>query len=63
MTGGAMAKQISKEIERLTNHIGELKKEVITKEKSMKDVKVLLSVKDKVEETFNTTDNISLEID
>jgi len=63
MTGGALAKQIQKEIERLQGSLAETKKEVQTKEKDTKNVKVLLGIKNKVDHTFNQQEEITLQID
>jgi len=63
MTGGAMAKHIQKEIERLQASLAESKKEVTTKEKDIKNVKVLLQIKEKVEQTNESADRVTLEID
>jgi len=63
MTGGAMDRQIKKELERLQNHMHDTKKEITTKDKDLNDVKNLLGVKESVENTQNQTDNITLQID
>ena len=63
MTGGAMDRQIKKELERLLAHMQETKKDIITKDKDLKNVKVLLGVKENVEATFNHSDLITLQID
>jgi hypothetical protein len=49
MTGTAMDKHIKSELERLANVMLDSKKEIVTKDKDLKDVKVLLNVKEKVE--------------
>jgi hypothetical protein len=49
MTGPAMDKHIKSELERLANVMLDSKKEIVTKDKDLKDVKVLLNVKEKVE--------------
>jgi len=41
----------------------ETKKETNTKDKELKDVKVLLAIKEKVEQTFKNSDAITLHID
>jgi len=46
LTGSAMDKHIKKELERLTTLMTESKKELNTKDKDLKDVKVLLQVKE-----------------
>ena len=63
MTGGATARQIQKELERLAAQMQETKKDISTKDKDLKDVKVLLAVKSKVEETQAITDLMTLQID
>jgi len=63
LTGSAMDKHIKKELERLTNLMGDTKKELTTKDKDLKDVKALLKVKEHVEETQANTDLITLNID
>jgi len=47
-----MDKHIKKELERLTNLMGDSKKELNTKDKDLKDVKALLKVKENVEQTI-----------
>jgi len=56
LTGTAMDKHIKKELERLTNMMGDSKKELNTKDKDLKDVKALLRVKEHVEETMKDSD-------
>jgi len=51
MTGTAMDRHIKKELERLNTVMLDSKKEIVTKDKDLKDVKVLLNVKEKVEHT------------
>lgn len=63
MTGNAMQKVIQKELERLQTQLTDNKKAIATKDKDLKDVKVLLGVKSSVEETQNKTDAITLQID
>ena len=63
MTGGALDRHIKKELERLQHNMTENKKDMITKDKDLKDVKVLLGVKEVVENTFNGQDTITLHID
>ena len=63
MTGSAMDKHIKKELERLTNLMGDSKRELNTKDKDLKDVKALLRVKENVEQTIKDTDLITLNID
>lgn len=58
-----MDRQIKKELDRIQNRLTTTKKETITKDKDMKDVKVLLGVKDQVDETMKNSDKITLEID
>jgi len=48
MVGGAMERHIKKEMERLTSDLSNLKKETVTKEKDLKNVKVLLGIQDSV---------------
>jgi len=63
LTGGAMERHVKKECERLLSSLTETKKATITKDKDLKDVKALLHVKGKVEDTIKNTDGITLEID
>lgn len=63
LTGSAMDRHIKKELERLTNLMTDSKKELNTKDKEMKDVKVLLKIKEHVESTQKDTDLITLNID
>ena len=58
-----MQKVIQKELERLQTQLTDNKKAIATKDKDLKDVKVLLGVKSSVEETQNKTDVITLQID
>lgn len=51
MTGPVMDKQIKKELERLQSFMADSKKEIATGDKDLKNVKVLLKVKEKVEST------------
>ena len=44
-----MDRHIKKELERLATVMLDSKKEIVTKDKDLKDVKVLLNVKEKVE--------------
>jgi hypothetical protein len=63
LTGSAMDRHIKKELERLTTLMTESKKELNTKDKEMKDVKVLLKVKEHAESVQRDTDLITLNID
>ena len=63
LTGPAMDRHIKKELERLTNLMTDSKRELTVKDKDLKDVKVLLKVKEFVEETQANTDLITLNID
>jgi hypothetical protein len=63
MTGGALDRHIKKELERLQHSMTEGKKEMNTKDKDLKDVKVLLAVKDVVDNTFKNQDTTTLHID
>lgn len=58
-----MERQIKKELDRISANLLETKKETVTKDKDMKDVKVLLGVKDQVDNTIKNTERITLEID
>jgi len=58
-----MDRHIKKELERLSNMMGDSKKELNTKDKDLKDVKALLKVKENVEQTITDTDLITLNID
>jgi len=60
MIGSAMQKVIQKELERLQTNLTDNKKAIATKDKDLKDVKVLLGVKSSVEATQNKTDVITL---
>jgi len=51
---------IQKELERLQTNLTDNKKAIATKDKDLKDVKVLLGVKSSVEATQNKTDVITL---
>jgi len=51
---------IQKELERLQTSLTDNKKAIATKDKDLKDVKVLLGVKSSVEATQNKTDVITL---
>lgn len=63
MTGGIMDKHIKKELERLTNSLGDRKKSCRKDDKDIKDVKVLLGVKEATESVIKHTPTIQLEID
>lgn len=63
MSGGILDKHIKKELERLQNHLADTRKEVATKDKELKNVKVLLKVKEHVEKTQSEADVIMLQID
>lgn len=63
MTGKLMAEQIAKQIVSLQATMTDSKREIHTKDKNLSEVKVLLSVKEKVEHTQKNTDNITLLID
>jgi len=55
MIGGIMAKYITKELEGLNTSFAETKKNISTKDKeSLKDVKTLLKIKEKTEQTLNS---------
>jgi hypothetical protein len=53
MTGSIMDKYLKKELDRLNNYIVDSKKEIMTKDKDLKDVKALLKVKDNVDSVIN----------
>ena len=60
MIGGAMSKYITKELETLNSFFAETKKLISTKDKeSLKDVKTLLNIKEKTE---NTNEDWKLEM-
>lgn len=63
MLGGIMDKHIKKELERLTNNLADRKKACRKDDKDIKDVKVLLGVKEATESVIKTTPSIQLEID
>jgi hypothetical protein len=55
MIGGSMSKYITKELETLNTFFAETKKLISTKDKeSLKDVKTLLNIKEKTEQTLNS---------
>ena len=60
MTGSIMDKYLKKELDRLNNYMVDSKKEIMTKDKDLKDVKALLKVKDNVDSVINQTDHITL---
>ena len=60
MIGSIMDKYLKKEIDRLNNYMVDSKKEIMTTDKDLKDVKALLKVKDNVDSVINQTDNITL---
>jgi hypothetical protein len=49
MVGGVMDRYIKKELDRLQSSLSETKREVNPKDKDLKNVKVLLKVKENVE--------------
>jgi hypothetical protein len=53
MTGSIMDKYLKKELDRLNNYMVDSKKEIMTKDKDLKDVKSLLKVKDNVDSVIN----------
>lgn len=55
MTGGVMDKHIKKELERLTNNLAERKKASRKDDKDIKDVKILLGVKEATEAVVKNT--------
>jgi dynein heavy chain len=63
ITGNKMIKQIESEVKRMQGKLADTKKEIIIKDKNLKDVKCLLKVKENVEQTFDSADQITLEID
>lgn len=63
LTGGVMSKQIQREIERLTTSLAETKKDTITKGKELEDIKVVLGIKESVENIKKEENNITLQID
>jgi pyridoxine 5'-phosphate synthase PdxJ len=63
MGGGAMERQMKSEITRLQAQMTENKKASNTKDKDLKDVKQLLSVKETIERIAKNTDSINLHID
>ena len=61
MIGGIMTKYITKELETLKTSFAETKKNISTKDKeSLKDVKTLLNIKEKTEQTLNSQEHINL---
>ena len=61
MLGGIMTNYITKELETLNTSFAETKKNISTKDKeSLKDVKTLLNIKEKTEQTLNSQENINL---
>ena len=63
MTGDAMKKYIGAEIKRLQDLMTNTRGEIVTKDKDMFDVKVLLNVKENVERTQQDQEAINLQID
>jgi len=63
MCGGALERHIKAEITRLQTLMTESKRDVNTKDKDLKDVKQLLSVKETIESIQKNTDVITLNID
>lgn len=63
MTGGIMDRYIKRDLERLTNNLADRKKACRKDDKDIKDVKVLLGVKEATESVAKNTLGIQLEID
>jgi dynein heavy chain len=63
MLGGVMERYIKKETEKMTTQLADTKREVNPKDKDLKNVKVLLRVKENVEATQTNIDSITLQID
>jgi hypothetical protein len=63
LTGPAMGKYIQGGLEEIHNYIIETTKGASTKDKSITDVKTLISVKDNVDGVFNLKDEIILKLD
>jgi dynein heavy chain len=63
MLGGVMDRYIKKETEKMTTQLADTKREVNPKDKDLKNVKVLLKVKENVEATQGNIENITLQID
>lgn len=63
MTGGIMDKHIKKELDRLTNNLADRKKSCSKNDKDIKDVKVLLGIKEATESVIKSSPSIQLEID
>ena len=53
ITVSIMDKYLKKELDRLNNYMVDSKKEIMTKDKDLKDVKALLKVKDNVDSVIN----------
>jgi hypothetical protein len=53
MVGSIMDKYLKKELDRLNNYMVDSKKEIMTKDKDLKEVKALLKVKDNVDSVIN----------
>lgn len=60
MVGGVMDRYIKKELDRLQGSLAETKREVNPKDKDLKNVKVLLKVKENVEQTQANVDGTTL---
>ena len=61
MIGGSMSKYITKDLETLNSFFAETKKLISTKDKeSLKDVKTLLNIKEKTENTLNSAEETNL---
>ena len=63
LTGPAMGKFIQSGLEELHKFIVETTQGAATKDKSITDVKTLISVKDNVDNVFNLKDEIILRLD
>lgn len=63
MSGGCMARYIAKDLERIASELAEAKKEINSKDKDLKNVKVLLKVKENVERSQRDAELITLQID
>jgi hypothetical protein len=63
LTGGVMAKTIQKEIERLSTQLQDQKRDTATKGKELEDIKVVLGIKESVENIKKDENEITLQID
>lgn len=63
LIGPSMAKYIAGGLEDMNNFIQDTKKGSVTKDKNLQDVKILIGIKDCVEQVFNQKEEIVLKLD